>query len=204
LKYLLTLLFLLLASVSLLASHNESTDGDLSDDPLAPTVVSVVAGSNVVTASSVSGDVEYFTITIPVGHELTALNLVSLTSANVAFLAFQAGATFSSNPGPEDLLGFTHLGVVTGDQLPALAAGLAGSPSPIGFTNPLPAGTYTFWAQETASSPSSYELDFVIAEVAAAGPAVPTMSQWSIMILGIIMLIVTTVGLRQRHTTLSL
>ena len=84
-------------------------------------------------------------------------------------------------------MGWTHLGLPLEDKLPVLAAS-----GGIGFDVPLPAGTYTFWAQETAASPSSYTLDFVM----TFPPTVPTMSEWAVVVLGLLMMILVIVGVR--------
>lgn len=184
----------IILSFGLLANYDETVDGDLSGDRLNPTVISVMDGSNVVSATSIAGDVEYFTITVPVGGTLDAINLTAFSSISVAFLAFQEGTIFSLNPGIPDLLGWTHLGLPLEDKLPVLAAS-----GGIGFAVPLPAGTYTFWAQETAASPSSYSLDFVI----SFPPTVPTMSEWSIIVLGLLMSIFVVIGVRNELPQLS-
>jgi len=189
--------FLLFSTIGLFANHDEAVDGDLSDDWLNPTSITLVNGSNVISATSTAGDVEYFTITIPAGGTLNAINLTAFNSPGVAFLALQAGSTFSGPPSdfasPAALLGFNHLGLPLEDKLPILAASSA--QGALGFSAPLPAGTYTFWAQETATgSSSSYTLDFVTTIPPTAG--VPTMGEWGIGILALLMLIFTTVAIR--------
>jgi|GEM_PF-14263 len=188
-RYLLLILTLLLFGQPLLADYDEGIDGDLSNDRLSPTMISLVPGSNQISGTSVRDalgivDLDYFTITIPSGSTLDAIHLTAFsTGSNVAFMAFQEGSTFSANPGIPDLLGYTHLGLPLEDKLPVMAASI--SDGAIGFDVPLPAGTYTFWVQETATTPSSYTLDFVLSP-----PLVPTLSQWSIMILGLLIMIV--------------
>jgi len=191
---------LLLMSWNLQATHDESTDGDLSNDATSPTVVVVTPGSNVLTGSTINandpmGDPDYFSFTIPAGHELTSIDLLSLVSGNVAFFALAEGNSLPVPTGAGDLLGFTHLGDVQGDQLAALALGVTGFPSPVGFANPLPAGTYTFWIQETSpTTPSDYSLDFVISAI----PTVPTLGEWTVILLMLILLVLSVVMLRQK------
>ena len=79
-------LFCLFAFQFAYAQHDEATDGDLSNDPMNPTVIQVEDGSNVVCASSVNandpvnGDVDFFTITVPPGATLDEIVLVSINS----------------------------------------------------------------------------------------------------------------------------
>ncbi len=193
------LLFSLLASFALYADYDESVDGDISGDELSPTVIALVNGSNVVSLSSVDSDKDYFTITVPVGATLDALNLTEFTSANVGFISFVEGSTFSSNPGITDFLGWDHLELPLEDKLPVLAAST--STGAMGFDIPLPAGTYTFWSQETGSTPTSYTIDFVLSDAAVS--AVPTLSEWSVIVLSLLMAIFALIGVRSRSLNVT-
>jgi hypothetical protein len=116
-------------------------------------------------------------------------------SDEIAFLGMQAGEVFTEPPqpvippnttlpDPAKLLGYTLIGstnaaTIAGvdgpgdDLLPSL--GLTGtrplqpngtpSPDPIGFAAPLPAGSYVFWAQQTALGVVDVELNFVVSRV---------------------------------------
>jgi len=189
------------APFMLLADHDEAIDGDLSGDRNAPTVISVTAGSNVVNATSVRGDLEYFSITVPPGHELTAVNLTAYPGSRPAFLALQEGAVFTETANGTDvtqLLGWTHLGLPLEDKLPVMAS----QAGVIGYTPPLAAGTYTFWSQETSFAPSSYTLDFVITALPSSA-AIPTLSEWSIIVLMLSILIVGLVAVRSSNCQLQ-
>ena len=149
-------------------SYDEGIDGDLSGDMQYPTSLgALMVGSNTVTATSVTGDIEYASLVVPAGITLDQIILQAYSgSFTRSFIAVQAGAEFTEPPVGTDvanLLGWTHFGTDFGvpgigsDLLDNLGAG-AGA---IGFTPPLGPGTYTFWIQETGITPISYTLDFV-------------------------------------------
>ena len=109
-------------------------------------------------------------------------------------MAFQAGNTFTepvttSNTGA--FLGWTHLNLPLEDKLPVMAQGFG----VIGYTAPLGPGDYTFWAQETSSNPSAFVLDFVVTSTAVV-QAVPTLSEWTIIMLALCMMIMAVVAIR--------
>jgi len=150
---------------------DESVDGDISNNRLSPTVFGILEpGANSLRASTQSGDLEYVTFTVPAGASLTALRLTEFTSADdVAFLAIQAGTTFSVTPSEAannigSLLGWTHFGtgglagtaLVGTDILDEIGSG-AGS---AGFTPPLSSGAYTLWIQQTQAQPVGFGLEF--------------------------------------------
>lgn len=153
---------------------DESANGDLSGNRLAPTVVSLGVGSNDLLATSSSGDREYLTFAVPAGHLLSGVILDAYTGTDgTAFFGLQAGTTFTepaTGTNPANLLGYTHFGTdvgpgrvnVGGDLLPASGTAFGA----IGFTPPLPAGNYAVWLQQTSSTDlTSYTLDFVVTPV---------------------------------------
>lgn len=155
-----------LAASAQAAGWNEGVDGDFSNNGLAPTLVSLSAGSNTVwgtTGRAVSGgpvDLDYFTITIPAGFLLSALNVLPGTTAlgDGSFIGLMAGNTFTIPPNTGNavgMLGWTLFSEVNvGDNLLiAMSAPFVGSS---GFTPPLPAGNYSFWVQETGVGVSTY------------------------------------------------
>lgn len=164
---------LLAASTAGAASiWSEGVDGDLSGNRLAPTALgALAAGSSTVTATSVAGDREYFSVVVPAGHQLDAIVLGSYSSASgLSFVAVQAGATFtepSSGTNVANLLGWAHFGPaqVATTILDDLGLGAGAQ----GFTPPLPAGTYTFWSQEVGASAITYALDFQVSVVPEPG-----------------------------------
>ncbi len=199
LRLLLSLVCMLLVQLTF-ASHDEDLDGDLSNDPMNPTVINVVNGSNEVCAASLAPDTDFFTITVPAGATLDEIELTSFNSAGVGFLGFASGTTIDPNAGIPGLLGWTHLGNAQGPQLAELGAN-----GGIGFTSPLGPGDYTFWTQETSPvNSTSYCLDFQLTIPPPPVTAIPTMGEWGLMILGLLMLILGVTQIRSvnRHKSL--
>jgi hypothetical protein len=174
----------LAAALAVLPAHaagwNEAVDGDLSDDPLAPTFVTLAVGSTSVwgtTGRDVPGgtvDRDYFTVTVPAGYQLDAMWLLpgTQTLGGGSFLAIMAGAQFTVPPDTQSaagLLGWTVFadGNVGSDMLTAMSVPALGSS---GFALPLPAGDYAFWVQETDVGVATYGFEFALAAV----PEAPT------------------------------
>ena len=165
--------------------YDENVNGDLSDDGLNPTdLAPLMVGSNIVTLASTDAngddastgsDRDYFTIEVPEGHELSQVVLNNYAAGgfagNLAYLALSDEDTINVDPAateePTDsnLIGGTLVGDSQegADILQLLGGGFSGS----GFSGPLPAGTYTFWLNQNAST-STLSLDFVIEEVQVA------------------------------------
>ncbi len=145
---------------------DEGIHGDLSGDGANPDVAALVFGSNTLTATSVSGDREYISFSMPAAGRLSAVVLDAYSGIDAtAFIAVQSGTTFTEPPSgtnPANLLGYSHFGPgvepVGSDILPSIGMG-GGS---MGFTPPLPAGNYTFWIQQTGDNASTYTFDFVV------------------------------------------
>jgi len=116
-------------------------------------------------AADGSGDLDYVTINVPGGSQLSAINLTSYESLSTqSFIGIQSGSVFTELPGNPDqsnLLGFTLFGPSLSDILPEMGAA-AGT---IGFTPPLTDGDYTFWIQETGDDIANYSFDFVVTPV---------------------------------------
>lgn len=158
------------------AGWNEDANGDLSGNHLAPTFISLLEGgvTNVVgkTGRPLAGadvDRDYFTFTVPAGFELSSLTVLAGTVPliNVGFIALMNGSSFTVPPdtqSAEGLLGFAlysenDIGM---DILPAMAIPALGSS---GFTPPLPAGSYSFWVQETGVGVATYGFGFAVTPV---------------------------------------
>jgi hypothetical protein len=150
---------------------DESVKGDLSNDPLAPTSVTVAPGLNDVIGSAGAGspsfdpitgqpnfDTDFFTFTVPKGYELKSLVPVSIVFTDPrdmdSFIGLGSGpqitasTTFPFATGAAGLLGWMHVDPsdVGNDILPVM--GVAGQGAS-GFSGPLPPGEYSVWIQTT-------------------------------------------------------
>ena len=155
----------------------ESADGDLSGDGLAPTSISVAAGSNEIYGTTgrveTVTDRDYFAISVPTGHEIVALieKAGTTTVGGVSFLAVQTGPQVTVPVSPPDatgLLGWIHYFAVISDTDILVGLGSSGGGA-TDFVPPLPAGDYAFWIQDTGLGSSSYGFDLVIAPVPEPG-----------------------------------
>lgn len=148
-------------SAAAVSIWDEGADGDLSNDPGAPTVLALGSGTNSIAGSSQLGDMDIFTITVPDGASFAQLLLTSFTSTDdLAFLAIEGGPVITDISTPTNLLGYVHASAahVGTDILDDVALG-AGA---IGYTPPLGPGTYTLWMQQTGPELVGYAFDLVI------------------------------------------
>lgn len=140
---------------------DEGVHGDLSDDRLAPTSVSLGLGDNVLIAAMGGSDKEYFHIRLAPGMSLTSIIVDSYVSDDdFAFIGLQEGMVFTEDPltaNPENMLGWTLWG--TGDEGQDLLSRMASQSGTIGFVPPLGGSDYTFWIQQTGD-PTTYQLNF--------------------------------------------
>jgi hypothetical protein len=153
---------------------NEQTQGDLSDARLSPSAFTLASGGNTLVGvlegfrETGEPDLDYFSITIPEGFLLNGITLDAYQSTDfVAFIGIVPGMTFPFDPASvnaEDLFGYALFGPfdVGGDLLAAMSQNGAG------FTPPLPAGTYTFWAQQLGER-TDYTATFQVAAVPSPG-----------------------------------
>lgn len=170
------------------ADWNEAINGDLSGDGLAPTPVPVTTGSNNVlgsTGNSGAGvDRDYFKIVVPAGATLDSIMLLDNTnvSGGVSFIGVQAGPQLTvttSGVGAENLLVVGHYdnSQIGSDLLAAYQTGTPG---------PLRGGTYSVWVQDTGG-PATYGLKFVISGSSVSSASVPTLPEWAMLPLGVLM-----------------
>ncbi|MFT5732548.1 MAG: hypothetical protein ACJA2W_002114 [Planctomycetota bacterium] len=161
-------LALFLASPAAAQSWDEAVDGDLSNDRLAPTSIVLNAPMVSVTAAQQGNalglDRDYLTVEVPAGQQWSGLMLTSYTATgnNLAFMGLQAGTEMTVDPmfaSPADLLGGLVYGngEVGTDILPAIGT----LNNAIGFTPPLPSGSYTFWLNQTGGT-STLALSFLV------------------------------------------
>ena len=160
--------------------YDEAVDGDMSDDPNAPTFVSFSGGSNTVifTTDGEGDDRDIFTFNVAAGFELTGIVLDLFdtdTEFNLGFMGFSAGDVLDAdplNPNPSGLLGYALPSEAdSGTDFFDLMGMAAGSQ---GYDGPLGAGDYTYWAQETSPSADDWIISFIITPV--PGPGVLAMA----------------------------
>jgi hypothetical protein len=165
--------FALAQAAGAVTIHDEGANGDLSNDRMNPTPLNLSFATNsiIATSSNTGPDREFFSVVVPPGKSLTAINVVSYSLNDVAFIGVQVGAQMTADPDAPDpalLFGYSHFGQANGtlgtDILDDICAG-AGSMEcgPGSVPPPLPAGTYTFWSQQTGPA-ATYRLDFVVPE----------------------------------------
>jgi hypothetical protein len=163
--------------------HDESINGDLSGDPLAPTPITAGLGSNVVTGSMVnpSDTRDYMTFTVGPGQQLTGIFLLDYTDLNVGgpgnrgFIHIDDGSTsvipdFSTT---DQFLGGSHLDrglfpTASDNMLDRLALAVQGG---VGFTTPLGPGDYVVNVQQTGPQLTGYAIDLVIVPAPATAGA---------------------------------
>lgn len=173
-------LALLAATAPALAAWDESVNGDLSNDGLAPSFAAFVAGSNGLsgtTGRAFSGgpvDRDYLHFTVPAGHVLQSLWVLPGTTSlgGGAFIGLMSGTQFTVPPDTLSAAGMLGWTIFGADQIGSDLFDVMSVPSldSSGFTVPLPAGDYSLWIQELAVGSAVYNLDFVVAEV----PEAPT------------------------------
>jgi hypothetical protein len=177
---------LLLAAVT--ATHaatvwDESIAGDLSNAGPAPTAVTLALGSNIVkgTTGRTGGvvDRDYFTVTLADGWQLESITVrpgtTFLGASGLGFMAVQAGPQLTVSPtggSATGLLGWVHYSEndIDGDILGLMGIGFGAS----GFAGALPAGTYSFWVQDTGTGTAAYVFEFAVGAV----PEVPMPALW--------------------------
>jgi len=77
--------------------YDESVDGDLSDDGTTPTEITFGPGNNRIISDQESGNADYFTVVIPDGYQLAAINLENYEAADDAFIGIVNAATIDGN-----------------------------------------------------------------------------------------------------------
>jgi len=167
----------LLSTSALAAGYNERRLGDLSDDGLAPTLVKLNLGNNVIagkygaknTPDGKVTDRDYFKIKILEGQQLSAIVLEPETDigGNVSFIGVQRGKQVTVPPvggSAEDLLGWAHYATsdVGTNLLPEICNGAGAQ----GCTPPLGPGIYSFWVQELAVCKCRFRFTFTVTAAA--------------------------------------
>lgn len=155
---------------------DEAVNGDLTNNNLQPNVLNVNLGGFTIvrgtTGRAFAGgpiDLDYFTFTVPVGYELSAMMLLQGTVPliNSGFVGLMAGNSFTVPPTTQSAVGMLGISLysendIGTDLLPVMGIPSIGSS---GFTPPLPAGAYSFWVQETGIGVASYGFGFAVTPV---------------------------------------
>src|SRR6184192_2723632 len=164
--------------------YDEAASGDLSNNPLAPTPLTLTPGSN-----SVSGTVagfpqfggtdpqDWVSFTIPTGFVMISyVNSIYNSADDQGFTGFQSGSSFSGDEFVAgSYAGYAHFGTAAqnpdgnptssstvGVNLLPLMADPSFAPGTTGFTPPLGAGTYTFLIQQGDPNPTGYRFNMAV------------------------------------------
>ena len=181
------------AAAEVMWDESLPANGDLSGDYLNPTQLAPVAAANcaddpcplganqhvafVVDGPAAAGmDREYFTFTVPAGYQLSKIILDTFTTdpnnqANLGFFGIASGATWPTEPTSTQtspLLGYKLVGI--GDVGTDILSDVGQGAGTQGFTPPLPAGTYSFWAQDNPNIYDVWDLNFVLDATPAVTP----------------------------------
>lgn len=152
---------------------DEAVNGDLSNNRMAPTAVTLAVGVNTIKGSLTGnfGDGKYYdyvTFQIPPGFALVKFTFETVTSSNsgAAIVGISEGVTFPSDAngtGIAQTLGWTSVtpSAVGSDILPSLAIPNHANYGNKGFTPPLRAGTYSLWMQDY-NTPATYQYSLLL------------------------------------------
>jgi hypothetical protein len=169
------LVMAMVSSAQAVTVYSESINGDLSNNGLNPTVITLAEGSNDIFGTTGRDanaiiDRDYFTASVPSHLKIVLLIEAAGTQSGgplgIAFIGIQSGTQVTSLTSATDLLGYFHYGPTATDIniLPSI-----GSPAPgaIGFAPPLGPGNYAFWIQETGTGtfPVQYGFKIVLARI---------------------------------------
>lgn len=153
--------------------HDETANGDLSTNPLAPTALAFAPGGNTVsgTVRAPADAQDYITFTVPAGQKLLALNLLFYSPANLSFAAFNAGATSFIPSVATDAMFLSGIHVSGSDfgtdLMPLFVTSNVTSNA---LADPwLTGGTYCFVIQQANTTLTTYQLEFVIDGSVPAG-----------------------------------
>ena len=169
---------------------DEAVSGDLSNDPAAPTALTLTPGLN-----SVIGTVNGFppgtdaqdwvSFTIPTGFVMTSyVNSKYDSTDPQGFTGFQFGSSFSGDVFTAgSYAGYAHFGTAAqnpdmnpvssntvGVNLLPLMADPTFAKDAAGFTPPLGAGTYTFLIQQGNDETTSYRFNMTVRSVQVPEP----------------------------------
>ena len=181
---------LLAAAPAKATIYNEAVLGDLSNDPAAPTALTLTPGLNSV-IGTVAGfppegtdPQDWVSFTIPAGFVMTSyVNSKYDSTDDQGFTGFQFGPSFSGDQfAAGSYAGYAHFGTeannpdgnpvsssTVGVNLLPLMADPSFAPGTTGFTPPLAAGTYTFLIQQGNPVTTGYQFDMTLRSVPEPG-----------------------------------
>jgi PEP-CTERM motif len=183
---------------------DEAVSGDLSNNQLAPTALTLTPGSNSV-IGSVNGfppgtdAQDWVSFTIPTGFVMTSyVNSGYVSADDQGFTGFQVGSSFSGDPFMAgSYAGYAHFGfaatnpdgtppsTTVGVDLLPLMANSTFAPGTTGFTPPLHAGTYTFLIQQGNAVNTSYQFDMNVRSVPEPGSSLCLLGIGGLVILAL-------------------
>ena len=198
---------LLAAAPAKATIYNEAVSGDLSNDPAAPTALTLTPGLN-----SVSGTVagfpqfggtdpqDWVSFTIPTGFKMISyVNSKYVSTDDQGFTGFQFGPSFSGDPFVAgSYAGYAHFGTgannpdgnpvsssTVGVNLLPLMADPSFAPGATGFTPPLAAGTYTFLIQQGDPATTGYKFSMTLRSVPEPGSSLCLLGMGGLAILAL-------------------
>lgn len=163
---------------------DELASGDLSSNPLLPTLLHVDLGSNFIDGSVDRNDRDYFTLALPTGAHLTAIILRASSGSEATFLSLQSGSIFTEPAAGTDLrnvlgyVSFFHSDVGT-DLLQSLGS----ASDAIGFRGFPDGEMFTFWIDQSSLSPANYRLEFIVAQNIPSPGTIAMMAAAVIMVI---------------------
>jgi len=162
------------------ANYSESANGDLSGNYLSPTPIALVPNGSTTVSGTIQGagmgvsvDLDYFTVTVPAGQALVALNVLPGTLGGGAIGSFIGVYSGPTAVDPAGALSTAALGYylyraadIGTDILDNMATfNFNGTNPSIGFIPPLFPGAYTFWIQEGFNGTFPYNFELVLNSV---------------------------------------
>ena len=181
---------LLAAAPAKATIYDEAVSGDLSNNPLAPTALTLMPGLNSV-IGTVNGfppggtdPQDWVSFTIPTGFVMTSyVNSKYDSTDEQGFTGFQFGSSFLGDVFTAgSYAGYAHFGTgatnpdgsppssTVGVNLLPLMANPNFAPGTTGFTPPLRAGTYTFLIQQGDPVTTSYQFDMNVRSMSVPEP----------------------------------
>ena len=175
------------------ADYIESVNGDLSGNFQNPTSIALVPDGSTTVSGTIQGagmgvsvDLDYFTVTVPVGQALAALNVLPGTMGGGAigsFIAIYPGATAVNPVGAVSTAALGYYLYRTADIGTNILDNMGtfnfmGTNPSIGFIPPLLSAAYTFWIQEGFNGTFPYNFELVLSSVPE--PSTVLMMGWRV------------------------